>query len=150
MKTESEVQNAFVDTNVYVYFYDDDEPAKQQRARETLGRHPDAVASTQVLIETFASLVRKLGMSPQRARDIVATLAGGNVVPATGSLVVEAATESARSGRRIFDSMILCAAQSAGCTLLLSEDFGHGQTFGRLRVENPFVDLETPPAPPGT
>ena len=35
--------------------------------------------------------------------------------------------------------LIVCAARSAGCTVLYSEDLQHGQRFGSLRVVNPFL-----------
>jgi predicted nucleic acid-binding protein len=38
-----------------------------------------------------------------------------------------------------YDSLIVAAAQRAGCDRLYSEDLQHGQLFGTLRVENPFL-----------
>jgi predicted nucleic acid-binding protein len=38
-----------------------------------------------------------------------------------------------------FDSLIVCAAREAGCSILYSEDLQHGQSFGGLRVVNPFL-----------
>jgi predicted nucleic acid-binding protein len=46
---------------------------------------------------------------------------------------------AARYRLPVFDAMIVAAALEAGRTVLLSEDFQHGQRFaGRLRVANPF------------
>jgi predicted nucleic acid-binding protein len=33
---------------------------------------------------------------------------------------------------------LIVAAEDAGCQILFSEDFQHGQKFGTLTVENPF------------
>jgi predicted nucleic acid-binding protein len=37
-----------------------------------------------------------------------------------------------------FDSLIVSAAQQAGCHTLYSEDLQHGQQFGSVRVMDPF------------
>ena len=37
-----------------------------------------------------------------------------------------------------WDALIVRAAQAGGCRLLATEDLQHGQSFGDLRVENPF------------
>jgi predicted nucleic acid-binding protein len=38
-----------------------------------------------------------------------------------------------------YDSLIVAAAASAGCTRLLSEDLQPGQTIGTLTITNPFL-----------
>ena len=38
----------------------------------------------------------------------------------------------------IYDSMLLAAAQQAGCTTFYSEDMSHGQKIGGLTIRNPF------------
>jgi predicted nucleic acid-binding protein len=38
-----------------------------------------------------------------------------------------------------YDSLIVAAAQLAQCQVLYSEDMQHGQSFGSLRVVNPFL-----------
>jgi predicted nucleic acid-binding protein len=40
-----------------------------------------------------------------------------------------------------YDSLIVAAAIQAQCKLLLTEDLQHGQRFGDLRIENPFLSL---------
>lgn len=39
-----------------------------------------------------------------------------------------------------WDAAVIEAARSLGCEVLLSEDLGHGQDYGGVRVVNPFVD----------
>jgi len=38
-----------------------------------------------------------------------------------------------------YDSLIVAAAQAGGCEILYSEDLSHGQSYGSVRVLNPFV-----------
>ena len=53
---------AFLDTNVLVYLFDHDEPAKTRRARELLAQAKpgELVLSAQVLSEFFVVVTRKL------------------------------------------------------------------------------------------
>jgi predicted nucleic acid-binding protein len=46
---------------------------------------------------------------------------------------------SRRYGFSIGDSLILAAAQQAGCTTVYSEDLQHGQTIDKLTIVNPFL-----------
>jgi len=38
-----------------------------------------------------------------------------------------------------YDSLIVASAIEGQCSVLYSEDFQHGQRFGRLGIENPFL-----------
>ncbi|HEY8020821.1 MAG TPA: PIN domain-containing protein, partial [Thermoanaerobaculia bacterium] len=52
----------FLDTNIFVYLYDSDQPDKQARARtlvERFGLSGEIVISTQVLQEFYATVTRK-------------------------------------------------------------------------------------------
>ena len=51
-----------------------------------------------------------------------------------------AAAVSSRRDRISWDALILTAAAVAGCEEVLSEDLRHGQSFGRVRIVNPFRD----------
>ena len=44
-----------------------------------------------------------------------------------------------------WDALIVAAAQSCGCSVLLTEDLQHGQIFGRVRVVDPFRSPELKP-----
>ena len=63
-------ERCFVDSNVLVYLFDDDFPAKQSRARELIAEGPgDLVLSVQVLGEFFHVATRKLRrpLAPEQA-----------------------------------------------------------------------------------
>ena len=59
----------FVDTNVLAYAYDADSGDKGERAREVLAEIEGAVVSTQVVLELFAVLTRKLGLPREAAEE---------------------------------------------------------------------------------
>lgn len=130
---------AFVDTNVFVYALDDAEPAKQQIARESLASI-DPVISTQVVGEFFVVANRRLsgGRRTKEARERAARLLDLEVLAIDGDLVARALDGSVAWDLPYWDALIVCAAQAAGCTRLLTEDLGDGRTYGSVIVENPF------------
>jgi predicted nucleic acid-binding protein len=132
----------FLDTNVAVYAYDRDEPAKREIARSILaGDGEPLVVSTQVLAEFYWVSTRRLErpLAEDDAAEVVRTLADLMVVGADAELV-RAAIDLARE-RQIssWDALIVRAAQVGGCERLLSEDLQDGTRFDEVRVENPFA-----------
>ena len=45
---------------------------------------------------------------------------------------------SLRYGISYWDGTIVAAAESLGAAVLFTEDLGHGQRYGSIRVVNPF------------
>ena len=94
----------------------------------------------QVLGELFHVLVRKAGLSSDRARVSVLEWSGVFQVVDTASATLFKATDlAADHNLQIWDAIILCAASEAGCRLLLSEDMQDGFTWGGVTVANPFA-----------
>jgi predicted nucleic acid-binding protein len=132
----------FFDTNVLVYLFDSDSPEKQSRARDALQRALErgaVVISTQVLQEFFVTVTRKLArpLPAGDAETALRRLMELAVVQVDPDLILAAAVSSHRDRISFWDALILAAAASAGCEQVMSEDLQHGQSFGRLRVENP-------------
>lgn len=134
----------FVDTNVWVYALDDADPAKQDRAREVLAPGPetDVVISAQVLGEFFVVVTRKLArrVPAPEAEQLVDRMSQLPVVPVDAPLVRAAIAMSLSRSLSYWDALIVAAAEAAGCRRILSEDLAHGETYGTVRVENPFLD----------
>ncbi len=135
---------AFIDTNVWVYAVDTADPAKQARALEILASSPekDYVISVQVLGEFYATVTGKLrdAVSPPDGRAMVERMKQLPVVPIDTQLVDDAIEGTQQWQISFWDALVLAAARSAGCRVMLSEDLGHGTTYGSVRVENPFRD----------
>lgn len=133
----------FVDTNVWVYAVDRDEPAKQAVARALLtpSGGADLVVSTQVLGEFYVTVTRKLAapIEPARARQMVDRMRQLPVASLDADSVAEAIAGSQEWGISYWDALIVVAAASTGCGRLLSEDLADGATYGRVRVEDPFA-----------
>ena len=131
----------FLDSNVLLCAMDPRDAAKQATATELvrdLSEREGAMVSTQVLIEVFSNLHRKLHVSRERAAVFCYSLTDWAVVSSDLPLVMKAMARSAQSQLSIWDCMIVEAALAGGAQVLYSEDFAHGQSFGRLRVVNPF------------
>ncbi len=137
----------FLDTNVLVYAFDNDEAAKQERAREILQDAGNAdvvyVISTQVLQEFYSVVTRKLSsrLSEEDAERAVWGLAHLPVVSADTQLVLTAIALSRQHQLSLWDALILRAAEKADCSRLLTEDLQDGLQIGRVRVENPFTKI---------
>jgi predicted nucleic acid-binding protein len=130
----------FIDTNVLVYLFDVDAPAKQAIVRELIAG-ARLVLSSQVLSEFCVTVTRKLAqpLDPVRAGRAVADLCALPVRDVTANLVQEAIRRCAATPLSYWDALILETALDAGAATLLTEDLQHGQVVGTLRVHNPFL-----------
>lgn len=130
---------AFLDTNVLVYSYSNDDLTKQSLAEYAL-QTPDAWLSTQVLIEFANVYNRKLKVRWHEVEAALKQLAQNFNIHTNSAATIAHATRLAdRYGFSWFDSLIVAAALECGCETLYSEDLQHGQLIeGSLRVVNPF------------
>lgn len=132
----------FFDTNVLVYSRDPDDAAKRALARGLIGNaiEEDAfVVSTQVLVEFYATSVRRRLLGSSQALDLVRFWAAHDTVPHTPDLVTRGLELHLAHSLSLWDGLIVQAALDARCDLLLSEDLQHGRRFGNLEVVNPFL-----------
>lgn len=141
----------FVDTNVFVYLHNDAEPEKKRRADEWLTRlvrHRDGRLSFQVLQEVYSVLTRKVrpAFAASRAQSIIRDLTSWGPIPTDRAVLERAWLMEERYFLSWWDALIVAAAQTCRCDVLLTEDLQHGQTFDALRVINPFVQRDRTPA----
>jgi predicted nucleic acid-binding protein len=135
----------FLDSNIFIYTYDQREPVKQSIADNLirgLAISGDAVISYQVIHEFFNwALVKGPVKMPQdeALRFLTVTFRPMHIVASSVALVSDAIRIQDRYRLHWYDSLIVAAAQQAGCGTLYSEDLQHGQQFGTVRVQNPFL-----------
>ena len=134
----------FFDTNVLVYCMDAGDPVRQSRAIERFARaceQDTVVLSAQVLQEFYAITTRKLqpALSPAEAQAQVERLASFEIVGSSAASVLEATRLAQRHQLPWWDALILEAALRAQADVLVTEDGQHGQRFGKLTLENPFI-----------
>ena len=134
----------FIDSNVFVYLFDETDERKRGRAEqivESVLQANSAVISFQVVQETLNVVTRKLA-TPMTAEDakrfMENVLAPLFRVPASISLYNRALDVQARSRYGFYDSLIVAAALEAGCDRLYSEDLQSGQRIEGLEIKNPF------------
>jgi len=135
---------AFFDTNVLVYLFDNDNPAKQQRAQQLLTQEADlgqVSLSTQVLQEFFVSVTRKLAqpMPVEDAARAVRRLSAFPVVQVDPTMILDAISISQKAGFSFRDALIVQAAIQGGANTLYSEDLQHNQNVEGVRIINPFL-----------
>jgi predicted nucleic acid-binding protein len=131
----------FVDTNIFVYADDRGAKSKRVRARAVLSeliRTRRAVVSTQVMQEYFVAAIKKLGLSPGRARIRVERLNRLDVVVIRPELILGAIDLCRLHPLSFWDALVVRSASAAGCGRLLSEDMQDGQMIDGVRIENPF------------
>ncbi len=134
------MSSVFLDTNVLAYRFDRGEPEKQQLVGRLLADSPHTfVISTQVLLELFVVITRKLrpAVPLAEARRVVTSLARLPVVPADARLVLKATKTSDEHRISVWDAMILEAAAEAGCDKLWTEDLATGAELRGVAIVNP-------------
>jgi predicted nucleic acid-binding protein len=136
----------FIDTNILVYAYDRSAGEKHSVAARLLEQCWEAETgclSIQVLQEFFVVVTRKLAhpLDPRTARLIIADLARWRVhSPNAGDLLYAIDLHQERS-LSFWDAMVMRSATCLGCEQLFSEDFQHGESYGSVKVTNPFFNL---------
>jgi predicted nucleic acid-binding protein len=129
----------FLDTNIIVYAFSTNDP--RSRKAEAL-IESGGIISVQVLNEFVHVLRRKQGRDwPEivDALDVLRILFDAPA-PVTGDLHEAAIKIARRQNFSVYDSLIVAAAQRAGCSTLYSEDFQHGQRIDQLTIRNPFTE----------
>lgn len=131
----------FLDTNILIYADDADAGAKRDTAREILRdaiTSGEGVVSTQVLQEFFVISTKKLGVEPALVRRKVELLAEMDLVQIDLALILAAIDLQQLHSFSFWDALIVRAAFTAGCGMLVTEDLQHGQVVDGVRIENPF------------
>ena len=134
----------FVDTNVFVCARDAGERVKQAAAEQWIRRlwiEQRGRTSVQVLSEFYTTVTRKLapGLDRDQAWQDVLALLAWDPSDIDRDLLVRARDIERRFNLSWWDSLIVAAAQSQGCPILLSEDFQDGMRFDETTVVNPFT-----------
>ncbi len=132
----------FLDSNILVYAQDAGSPDKQRKSREaiaTLVGSGDGVISTQVMQEFYVTATRKIGVPPLVAKGVLKTFAVFEIVQISSLLIQEAVDCSILNQLSFWDSLILAAAASAGCSTIYSEDLNPGQSILGVKVRNPLA-----------
>lgn len=139
------MSKVFIDTNIFVYTLDKDEPKKQKQARKILKRVVDAhqsVVSTQVIQEFYVVAATKLKADRALIKNIIHNFRNMEIVNNDLGLIEQAIDINLISQVSFWDSLIVAAAEKANCKYILSEDMAPGSTYRGVTVVNPFTEKE--------
>jgi predicted nucleic acid-binding protein len=97
--------------------------------------------STQVLQELYTALIKKveIRLTPARAKQWIDELDRQPCAIVDKALIQVALEISWRYRISYWDAAILAAAERLGAEIVYSEDLNHGQSYGPVRVINPFL-----------
>jgi predicted nucleic acid-binding protein len=135
----------FLDTNLFVYTFDDTAPVKAKKAAQLIRRAADTgegIISYQVVQEFFSVAFRRFAqpMSEAEAEQyLITVLRPLLAVHSSPAIYFEALRIRERHQISWYDSLIVAAALEGRCEKLYSEDLQSGQKIEGLRIENPFV-----------
>lgn len=131
----------FLDTNILIYaaLGSVDAPEKNERAIELLTTRFGT--SGQVLAEFYVNAQRKgaVPLTPDEAKEWVYRLSKKAFQPVDYAVIRAGIEHARRYQLSYWDGAIIAAAERLGARVVYSEDLNHGQTYGSVRVENPFL-----------
>ena len=132
----------FLDTNIFVYLFDETDDDKRERAERLVQQaleNETGCISYQVVQETINVITRKLNATPEKARQILdrVLIPLWRVNP-TRTLYQRGLDLQTRYRLSFYDSLIVASALAAGCKTLYSEDMQHGQHIEGVSITNPF------------
>ena len=131
---------AFLDTNVLVYFYSEDDEFKRNAAYSVLNNN-DCVTSVQALNESCNVWLRKFSWSVSKILahlDNIETVCD-DVFPILRNTVNKALSLRERYGYSYYDCLMLASALDGSCQIIFSEDMSDGQVINdTLKIVNPF------------
>jgi predicted nucleic acid-binding protein len=149
----AELRRQFVDTNIFVYAYDESAGAKHDKARALLLellQNREGCLSMQVLQELFVSLTRKLREpldSGEAARRVRYLSEWTLHIPDRSDLF--SAMDLHRELHISFwDAMLIQSARRLNCRVLWTEDFSNGRSYAGVTARNPFLEMVMEEAEP--
>jgi len=130
-------ETAFIDTNVLIYLYSEDEERKQDISQRAVDKY-DCVVSTQVLSEFSNVCVGKLKRSPEEVGAAIDEIAGQTKVSLIEKHIIKSALDIHRRYKyTYFDSLIIASALNSECRYLITEDLADGQVIdNKLTIIN--------------
>ncbi len=133
----------FVDTNILIYTYSEDELLKKSFANKIfIDYADDLIISTQVINELTNILFKKFKLSSEDIENVI--LEVDNLLPIV-SFDIKTQIKAIRIKNKykfqFYDALIIAAALENGCRILFSEDMQHLQVIDNtLTIINPFSD----------
>ena len=132
---------AFLDTNVIIYLYSEDEAGKRNVAYE-LVNNTTCVTSTQVMSEASNVWLRKYNLGNDEVSKYLDEIEAvcNEITLIRRKTINQALDMKGRYGYSFYDCLMLASALEANCKIIVTEDMKDGQLVsGALRIVNPFT-----------
>jgi predicted nucleic acid-binding protein len=131
---------AFIDTNVFIYLYSEDEKEKQVIAQRAVDKY-ECIISTQVLNEFINICIKKLFKKPEEIElAIDEMIRQCNIFILEKEDIKQALNIHKNFGYNYYDCLMIASALNSGCEYLLTEDLADGQVIeNRLTIINIFM-----------
>ncbi len=133
----------FLDTNILVYSLDSSNPRKKAISREYLRKCTKencGVISTQILQEFFIVSTKKMGVEPLTAKSLVHSFQNFETVMVSPELIENAVDCHILNRISFWDALVIVAAESSKCDVVLTEDMNNGQIIRGVRIKNPYIN----------
>ncbi len=134
-------RKVFVDSNIWLYAFVDDQSSKHSQAQKTLREANRFSISSQVVSEVCVNMLKKTAKDERFIQELIAAFYDRyEVVPIAEKTLVKASDLRTQYALSYWDSIICAAALEAQCDTLLTEDMQHGLIIdNRLELVNPFL-----------
>ncbi|HOP31644.1 MAG TPA: PIN domain-containing protein [Spirochaetota bacterium] len=134
----------FLDTNVLVYALDNEDVAKQEKAKSILNEfynNDNYFLSTQVVQEFCNVVLKKIepDVPEGELAEFISSFPLEQVRMVDINAITKALSLKARYRYSFWDSLIIAAAIHADCGILYTEDLKHQQMVDSLKIINPFM-----------
>ena len=134
---------AFLDTNVLIYFYSEDDEHKRDAAYNILNVHT-CVTSIQALNESSNVWFNKYKWNAAKIEEHLKNieLVCDEVIPIHRDTISKAIILKDRYAYSYYDCLMLASALESDCKIIYTEDMSDGQIIeNKLKIINPFKDL---------
>jgi predicted nucleic acid-binding protein len=133
--------DCFLDTNILIYAASANETELRKKIRAIELLAANFGTSTQVIQEFYAASTRKPDkpLTSIEALEWIERLELQPCALIDPSLIRTAIAISQRYRINYWDGAILAAAERLGAEIVYTEDLNHGQSYGSVRVINPFL-----------
>lgn len=138
----------FLDTNIFVYSFDNEDTEKQGIARHLINdalQNGKGIISSQVVQEFLNAALQKFDepIAVQDAKTYLDTvLAPLCEIYPDPEYYKQGIDIHITTKYSFYDSLILAAAQRGNCRILYTEDLQAGQTMGTVTIVNPFTIID--------
>jgi predicted nucleic acid-binding protein len=132
---------AFIDTNIIIYLYSEDEPEKMNLSKQVFNKY-DCITSTQVLSELSNVMLKKFSLSASIISKIVDEIINQCRISVVTSETVKKALDIVEKYKfSYYDSLIISAAIENSCKYLLTEDMQNTQIIDNsLEIKNIYTE----------